>query len=418
MHAPPGSGRFYLDSLVMAMLRATPGKVRAFRAIAHHLHERLPAKEWTEAFGVGLQDTPPGSALLALAARAEGITPDHWQTERVASRNLVVSWSVRGAPFAHLIEDHDRFSVAARPTGEQAWHTLLGWSRSTPDEVGMAAAEAATGVAAEVELALEDGPLTKAELSGALSTVLPTKLLPWCRACKVHHVPEQLLRTAGLFGGFVFGEDAGDRFTLVRTDQWLTLNPSPDEWVWPQPTGRAARRQRLDLLHRYLSAYGPADAAMFASWLGVSVSEGAHRLAEAESAGHLVPVAADGDERSRGWVYVEDEEDFRAVRPADVRGVRLVPPGDPFLQQRDRGTLIADRARQKEVWTALGGPGVVVIDGGAAGTWRARKKGSTLTLTVKPFERLRPRDVRGIEAEAEVVAVARGTDLAGVAVAG
>jgi hypothetical protein len=403
----------------MAMLRATRGKALAFRAIAHHLVDRLPAKEWAEALSVGLQDTPPGSAIQGLAARVEDVTPEMWETERVSSRNLVVSWSLRGAPYAHLIEDHDAFSVAARPTGEQAWLTFLAWTRHTAESVGMRPAGAVALTAAHAEGLLMEGPMNKADLSTELREVLPSELLPWCRACKVHHVPDQVLRAAGLFGGLVIGDDDVEgRFTIVRPDQWMGTLIDKEGWAWRQPDKRTARQQRLELVHRYLSAYGPADAPMFANWLGVNTAEAAHRFAEAHQAGHLVDVAGPTPDRAMGWLHVDDVDDFLAIKASDARGVRLLPPSDPYLQQRDRHLLIEDPARQKEVWKPVGSPGVLIVDAAPAGTWRARKQGSKLTVAVRSFEPLRPRDIKRVESEAAYVARVRDAELADVTIAG
>jgi hypothetical protein len=401
-------------------LRASLGKVLAFRATAHHLTARLPRADWAGALDVGLQDTPPGSGPLALAARVEGVDAGTWEAERVAARHLVVSWSLRGAPFGHRAGDHDLFSVAALPTDERSWLTLLSWTRKMPAEIGMGPGDAVALVAGEVESLLSESPMTKADLSTALRKRLPERLLPWCRGCKVHHVHEQVLRTAALFGGFVFGEDAGDRFTLVRADEWLAVRRragSASSWAWPQPAAARAATLRLGILRRYLAWYGPADAAMFAGWLGVSTADGTRRMAEAEEAGALAPVSITGG-RATTWLHVDDVGRFRAIRASDARGVRLIPTSDPYLQQRDREVLVEDPRRQKQVWTVLGSPGVVVVDGTAGGTWRAQKKGARLTIRVTPFEPMRPADIRGIEAEAEHVARARGTDLAGVTVAG
>ena len=272
--------------------------------------------------------------------------------------------------------------------------------------------------------------MTKSDLSTALRERLPDRLLPWCRGCKVHHVHDQVLRTAALFGGFVFGEDEDDirppartagggarAATLVRTDRWLGRDTEPGAPAWPRPRAARAATRRGTLLRRYLACYGPADAAMFASWLGVSTADGARRFAEADDAGELAPVAITGG-RSTAWLHIDDVERFRSTKPTDARGVRLIPPSDPYLQQRDREVVAAEPAWQKQIWTPLGSPGAVVIDGTVAATWRAQKKGDALALTVKPFGTLRPRDVRAIEADAEYVARARGTRLTGVTIAG
>jgi hypothetical protein len=392
----------------MATLRAGLAKVRAYRAIAHHLAGRRPARSLAGALDVGVQDTPPGSGPLALAARVEGVDATTWETERVASRNLVVSWSLRGAPFGHRPADHGLFSVAARPTDDASWLALLHWTRKMPGQVGMSAAEAVDRVAAEVDDLLGGGPMTKTAISTALRDRLPDALLPWCEPCQVHHVSEQVLRVSALSGRFVYGAYDGDRFTLVRTGDWLDR--------WEPPTARVTQRLRRDLLRRFLAAYGPADGALFAEWLGVGKAEGERRVAEAVEAGELVPVSVAGG-RSGQWLDAGDAERFRAVGPADAKGVRLLPASDPWLQQRDRDVIAGDPARRKLIWSAIGGPGVVVVDGAAAGTWRSQRKGDRLTVAVKAFVPLTARVVGALDAEAEVVAAVRGSTLAGVTVA-
>jgi hypothetical protein len=88
--------------------------------------------------------------------------------------------------------------------------------------------------------------------------------------------------------------------------------------------------------------------------------------------------------------------------------VRLLPPYDSYLDQRDRETLLPDKATHSRVWRSLGNPGVVLADGQVAGLWRPQKKGKRLTLTV---ETLTPvsRGIRAeIEAEAALLAPYRG----------
>src|SRR6202043_342359 len=90
--------------------------------------------------------------------------------------------------------------------------------------------------------------------------------------------------------------------------------------------------------------------------------------------------------------------------PRVARGVRLLPPHDMFLFQRDRVSLITEVRLHKVVWRATGNPGVVLVDGRVAGAWRPQKKGRELKLTVTPFGELDGADRLGIEAEAADIA--------------
>lgn len=67
-----------------------------------------------------------------------------------------------------------------------------------------------------------------------------------------------------------------------------------------------------------------------------------------------------------------------------------------------------DQTVRKRIWTTLGGPGTVLVDGEAAGLWRAAKKGAKLVVTVQPLSDLAP-DLRDeLAAEARRLAPLRG----------
>ena len=99
-----------------------------------------------------------------------------------------------------------------------------------------------------------------------------------------------------------------------------------------------------------------------------------------------------------------------ALRTAErVPGVRLLPAADPLLQARDRDQLVPDKERQSAVWRILGNPGVLLVDGDIAGIWRGKMAGrKRVDITVTPFGKLAARVRTGIDAEAAVVAGARG----------
>jgi len=77
--------------------------------------------------------------------------------------------------------------------------------------------------------------------------------------------------------------------------------------------------------------------------------------------------------------------------PAEPDVVRLLPPLDPFIQARDKGLLVPDKVRQKEVWKIIGNPGVLLADGEIAATWRTKATGrKRLDFTISAFETLPP----------------------------
>ena len=85
-----------------------------------------------------------------------------------------------------------------------------------------------------------------------------------------------------------------------------------------------------------------------------------------------------------------------------------MPPYDVYLQLRDRETIVPDKIWQKQIWVALGNPGVVLVDGELAGTWRPQKKGKKLLLKVELFHPISPAAHPLIEQEAELIAPFKG----------
>jgi hypothetical protein len=86
--------------------------------------------------------------------------------------------------------------------------------------------------------------------------------------------------------------------------------------------------------------------------------------------------------------------------------VRLLPPGDPYLQLPNRPLLAPDPQLRKRLFRPVASPGAVLRDGRLVGLWRAKMKGaSKLELTV---EKLGPLARGDLAEEAERVAALRG----------
>jgi hypothetical protein len=121
-----------------------------------------------------------------------------------------------------------------------------------------------------------------------------------------------------------------------------------------------------------------------------------------------VEVSVDGDQR---WLLAEDVD--RLGDPAPDATL-LLAPFDLYLQARDRPLLVPDKEHAADLWRMLGRPGGVLHAGEIVGTWRARKAGSALTVTVDLWA---PADRQGVADQAERLAACRGLALASVDVA-
>ena len=141
----------------------------------------------------------------------------------------------------------------------------------------------------------------------------------------------------------------------------------------------------------------------FASWIGVQVGDVDPWWTTLED--ELTPVDFDG---RRAWILAADLDALQSA--PETHGVRLLPPGDPYTQMRDRDTIV-DKRHQGEVWKTVGAPGAVLADGAIAGIWRPRKSGRKLELTVKTFQAMSIKLRRQLLEEADRVAELRGASL-------
>ncbi|HJX74938.1 MAG TPA: crosslink repair DNA glycosylase YcaQ family protein, partial [Gaiella sp.] len=141
---------------------------------------------------------------------------------------------------------------------------------------------------------------------------------------------------------------------------------------------------------------GPATAADFAAWAGVTLREARGLWARLE--GELATIDVQGSEARLLLADVDRLSRARMERPH----VRLLPYFDSYLLgHADRGHLVPD-AHRRQVSRAQGwiAP-VVLVDGRVLGVWKHARKSSRLAVEVTPLGRLTRRVVAGIQAEAD-----------------
>ncbi len=91
----------------MGTIKVDRQQILAFRLAAQRLAGRGRPEDILEIAGAcGVQDSPPGSAGLALNARIEGLTLQHLEKLLCPDRTLVELWSLRGAPYLALQQKH------------------------------------------------------------------------------------------------------------------------------------------------------------------------------------------------------------------------------------------------------------------------------------------------------------------------
>lgn len=173
----------------------------AYRAWAQGLGDADPDDVLT----VGLQDTPGGSAALALRQRTTTTRPD-----------LVLALTMRGSPHLHRRADLPALRAALRPRDNEALRAYLGGYGDALIAAGADGPALLAEVARELRAAFPGETASKGELSGAVSPRVPEIARPWCEGCGVHHVADGLFRLATLYAGIelVPGEGRRLRFRL------------------------------------------------------------------------------------------------------------------------------------------------------------------------------------------------------------
>ncbi len=149
-----------------------------------------------------------------------------------------------------------------------------------------------------------------------------------------------------------------------------------------------------DAVRRYLRWYGPGTPGDFAGWAGVARPHAERLWQQVEE--ELV-------ERGRGRILRADAAVLAS--PPQAEGIRLIPPGDPYLFAANRPLLAPDAALRKRLFRPVASPGVVLRDGRLAGLWRVKAKGKAAEVSVEGLGRLARAD---LEPEAERIAALRG----------
>ena len=319
-----------------AHLELTRRQILAFRRRVGGLVERSPrsAKSLRHAAWAGLQGSMPRAALLSLHARVAGVDSSTWE-----DASLAQLWGPRYHTYVVAKRDFALFSLGRLPD----------------DAKGRRRAE----LLAE---------LLHAHLNGS-------------------RMPD---RDAGLSLGInpnAFKYAAATGTVAIR---WEGAR-APTIWsVVPDAVDPVDACR--ELARRYLHVFGPATAAGFARWAGISRRSAVRAFTSLE--GSLLAVRSPlGDE----LLLAEDEPVMRAAEAADAPA-RLLPSGDAYflLDGAERELLVPRTDLRQRLWTPRVWPGALLVNGEIRGTWRRAQH----TVRVEAWTRLSRSSRAAVEAEA------------------
>jgi hypothetical protein len=364
-------------------------QILAFRLRRSGLASR-DAASLADAAACPASDFSRDAAILALAARAEGVSREAYDAA-ADSGDLVVAHVVRAAIHAVAPADFSLYGRALISTDDAELGVQLGRQvQGLAAEHGFAPTAALDEVAAATKEAVAGGERPdKNELHAALRERVSGDLMPWCKGCGSHHVASMLWRYGVVKAG-------------VRLDS--------DRRYVPGRPGRAPAAARA--VERFLHFYGPSTVGDFADWAGIAKSHAERLWKQVEADLTEVPVGratgqgngrATGRSTDKAWALTRDIGALES--PGDAVGVRLLPPGDPYLQKANRPLLAPDAELRRRLFRPVASPGAILKDGRLVGLWRVRAKGRNSEITIEKIGRIAKAD---LEAEASRVAELRG----------
>ncbi len=186
----------------------------------------------------------------------------------------------------------------------------------------------------------------------------------------------------------------------IRVRAHVVHSPSSAMWRSPNsPTFEALPHvvlpdpmpARVELIRRYLRAFGPATRADIADWTGLRVRDFAPALERLE------PLRRFRNEAGRELLDVRRAPLPSADTPAPVR---FLPKWDSvLLAHADRTRVLPEEYRQAMIATNGDVAQSFLVDGMVAGMWSVAKG----RVSVRPFEPLPPDTRRDLEEEAALL---------------
>ncbi len=321
--------------------------------------ERRPVLEAVEHL-TGLQAQEPKDPYVALWTRLDAFDPA--ELERLLLERQVARAPLMRATI-HLMTARD--CLALRPLLQPAHDRTLRGSLLRRLAGADLAALAAAGRAL-----LQDEPRTLAELRALLGQDWAGHEPQAVGYAVSYLVPLVQVPPRGLWS-------RSGRARWIEAESWLG-----------GPTHAPATVEELRV--RYLRAFGPATAADFATWSGISAGAGTlERLRPA--------LAVFRDERGRALFDLPEAPRPDPETPAPPR---FLPQYDNvFLSHADRGRIVSEETRR----LVQGGSGYVntlLVDGFVGGLWRLVRERRRATLRIRPLAAWSPDERGAVEEEA------------------
>lgn len=353
-------------------------QARQFRLHTHHLDTWYQKADVERIAGAcGLQNSPPGAWETALHNRIRDYKQGDLKRMLEVEKTLLQAWSFRGVPVVFPTSESDTFLSALVSRQDESWiytrgiQLALDYLELPLDELLKMLQQVMQKLDGEV---VNSKTTLDQTLADWVLPLLPADKKALWNKTSMYGTPEKqtvggavvsfLLRPCAFLGLVVFGkrEDISPTFTSFKG------------WV-----GHALERNgmpELKLVRKYLHSYGPASIGGFMNWLGCSPAQ-AERIWQTV-VHEIEPVSMAGKE----FYVLSDDKKMLISPPQPERIGHLLGGHDPYLGMQDRGVILDNKARQKQIWQTVSNPGAVLWQGKIAGKWKSKKKGNGLEMEV------------------------------------
>jgi len=272
-------------------------QVMSFRVRAQQLDRAKGALADTAILDIGVQETGPDGSRWAMAVRGVDVSA-------IPDDEVVMLWTVRGAPHLYRRADVAQIAAAVEPYSEADASKRVFDASKPLRAAGIDTVTALDEVASHMR-AIVTKPMVKGDVSGRLAQVMPKPYLRFCRACDATHLYEMPFRLAAVRAG-------------------LELRPDTSRPILQRIKGfkkAAAAGDRFDLIRSYLHLLGPATPRHVSEFVDAPL-----RDVKARWPSDVAEVSVDGEAR---WLLASDAD---AMAEAVAKGTRLLGPYDLFLQ--------------------------------------------------------------------------------------
>jgi Winged helix DNA-binding domain len=356
-------------------------QVLAFRLRRQHLARDCPARSLEEAAddSVGLQAQAMAATQLSVFARAAAVAPGDLDRALWEEKRLARTWCMRGTLHVITAAEAPLFMAGCMRGAAGFNPAMLRYFQLTDDDVAR--------VVDAVGQVLEGGRvLTRKQLATEVEALVGSRFHE-----QLHSAWGSFLKPAAWRGLLICGPPDGQEVTFVHARHWLG--------GWAPADGAASR---VELVRRYLRAYGPATRADFERWAGMLPSHS--RPAWTGCVPEMAEVEVEG---RKLWAMAGD---LAALREAEPSGeVRLVPNFDSYLLGHADRTAVVPKDHGPRIYRSAGWVWATVLKGGrAVGVWSSKREAGTWTVEVEEFAPLGRADRAALGEEVERVAAFQG----------